>query len=360
MYIGKAKDLKKRCKNYLTGKDTRPRINKMMESIKWIEVVITPTERDAFHLEAKLINLLQPPFNVCLKDDVSFPYLCASTPLRGDALPQFERVPRKGFKTALDYDHEYFGPFANTIEADKVLQRAETEYELRMLAFKAKNGEDREAARWRYMQNFMDCKAELFELETATERGVSAASPIDLLFDEETNYSRDIVALAPLARKGEVLVRVVQLRKGVHRGSFDYRLTLGESNLIDEEQVEAVHADAIAKALEAHYLDDSKRSSDDYDHKPEAVLTQVPLDATLTRGVKDYLNKGTTVREPRRSGRNKKTDEVAMQFAQDNTIAAVEQINEIMPLTMQQRGVTEKQIKERGKSLKVSGSEELK
>ena len=158
MYIGKAKDLKKRCKNYLTGKDTRPRINKMMQSVKWIEVVITPTERDALHLEAKLINLLQPPFNVCLKDDVSFPYLCASTPLRGDTLPRLERVPRKGFKTALDYDHEYFGPFASAIEADKALQRAEAEYQLRKLAFEANNGEDREAALSKYMRNFMDCK----------------------------------------------------------------------------------------------------------------------------------------------------------------------------------------------------------
>ena len=195
-------------------------------------------------------------------------------------------------------------------------------------------------------------KAMLFEMETMPDRGTSADSPrrgsIDLLFDEETNLRRDVVALAPLAKKSEVLVSVVQLRKGIHRGTFDYRLTLGDANLDDDEQVKSLHADAIAKALEAHYLDDSKRSSDDYDHKPRAVLTQVPLDASLTRTVKESLDPGATVRDPRRSGPNKKTDAVAMQFAVDNTVSAAEQIKQIMPLTMQQRGVTEKQIRERG------------
>ncbi|GMI13277.1 hypothetical protein TrVE_jg12585 [Triparma verrucosa] len=349
LYIGKAKDLKKRCKNYLTGKDSRPRINKMMEGVKWVEVVITPSERDALHLEAKMINLLQPPYNVCLKDDASFPYICASTPRENQygVLPKFERVPRKNFKTNPNFDYEYFGPYASSFEVDNILTNAENDYSLRRLAFEAKNGENKESSSVRYMENFENCKAELFELESKGYIGEgvgSAHSPVDLLFDEETNYSRDVVALAPL-KKGEVLVKVLQLRKGIYRGSFDYRLTLPDSG--DEEH----HADAIYKALESHYHDDSKRVSDDYDHKPEFVMTQLPLDREANKIIKSLLNKGTTVRAPRKSGTNKNTDNVAMEFAIENTNAAAEQILEIMPPSMTQRGTTVKQIKERQASL---------
>ncbi|GMH59093.1 hypothetical protein TL16_g02758 [Triparma laevis f. inornata] len=352
LYIGKAKDLKKRCKNYLTGKDSRPRINKMMEGVKWVEAVITPSERDALHLEAKMINLLQPAYNVCLKDDTSFPYICASTPKENTqygGLPTFERVPRKNFKTNPNFDYEYFGPYSSSFEVDKILTNAEVEYSLRKLAFEAKNGEAKEVSRVNYLENFENCKSELFELENKgyVGEGVSAHSPIDLLFDEETNFSRDVVALTPL-KKGEVLVKVLQLRKGIYRGSFDYRLSLG-AEAGDEEHR---YGDAIYKALESHYHDDSKRVSDDYDHKPENVMTQLPLDRESVKILKSLLKKGTTVRAPRKSGTNTKTDKVAMQFAIDNCNAAAEQILEIMPPSMTQRGTTNKQIKERQASLK--------
>jgi len=72
LYIGKAKSLKARVAGYLTGKDPRPRINLMMkEKARWLDFHVTETEHDALHLESKLVNVEQPPYNVMLKDDHS-------------------------------------------------------------------------------------------------------------------------------------------------------------------------------------------------------------------------------------------------------------------------------------------------
>jgi superfamily II DNA/RNA helicase len=57
LYVGKAKKLKRRCGDYLTGKDARPRINLMMKNrVRWLDFYVTPTEHDALSLEAKLVN----------------------------------------------------------------------------------------------------------------------------------------------------------------------------------------------------------------------------------------------------------------------------------------------------------------
>ena len=78
LYIGKAKNLRTRVKSYLSGTEakTRPRMEKMIDMCGWIDFILTPTERDALSLEAKLVNLHQPPYNVQLKDDASYPYIC--------------------------------------------------------------------------------------------------------------------------------------------------------------------------------------------------------------------------------------------------------------------------------------------
>ena len=158
LYIGKAKNLNNRCKSYLTGKDERPRINEMMKRVKWVDYILTPTEQDALNLEAKLINLHQPPYNVALKDDVSFPYIVARTT---DDLPRFERIPKKPPLSYRTVGYEYYGPYSTAQEADRILETIEEEYSLRKLAFEAKNGENREESTARYLNEFENCKVRL-------------------------------------------------------------------------------------------------------------------------------------------------------------------------------------------------------
>lgn len=94
LYIGKAKKLRSRVKSYLSsGANHSPRINVMLEKAASVDFVLTPSgDRDALLLESNLIKHHQPPYNVLLKDDESYPYICASI---GDEYPRFYAVPRR-------------------------------------------------------------------------------------------------------------------------------------------------------------------------------------------------------------------------------------------------------------------------
>jgi superfamily II DNA/RNA helicase len=93
LYIGKAKKLRSRVKSYLTpGAKHSARIEAMLKKAQSVDFVLTPSDRDALLLESNLIKHHQPPYNVLLKDDESYPYICASI---GDASPRFFAVPRR-------------------------------------------------------------------------------------------------------------------------------------------------------------------------------------------------------------------------------------------------------------------------
>jgi excinuclease ABC subunit C len=76
LYIGKSKKLRSRLRSYFNGHDTRPRIALMLRQVSEIEFIVTDTEAEALALEANLIRQHQPHFNVLLKDDKKYPYLC--------------------------------------------------------------------------------------------------------------------------------------------------------------------------------------------------------------------------------------------------------------------------------------------
>ncbi|MCP5103966.1 MAG: GIY-YIG nuclease family protein, partial [bacterium] len=74
LYIGKAKNLKNRVSQYFQGRDHLV-VGNLLDQADDIEVIVTEDETDALHLEYNLIHTYQPPFNVRLKDDKSFPYI---------------------------------------------------------------------------------------------------------------------------------------------------------------------------------------------------------------------------------------------------------------------------------------------
>jgi excinuclease ABC subunit C len=105
LYVGKAKNLKKRVSSYFLRASGNARIESMVEQIRRIEVTITHTEDEALILEATLIKEQNPRYNVWLRDDKSYPYLKLSA-------HEYPRISfYRGSKTR---DERYFGPFPSS------------------------------------------------------------------------------------------------------------------------------------------------------------------------------------------------------------------------------------------------------
>jgi len=119
LYVGKAKNLKKRVTSYTHPMRQSIRIRRMIGQVRAMEFVTTHTEAEALLLEANLIKQFAPRYNILLRDDKSFPYILVT----GDhAYPRV--VKYRGARTKKG---EYFGPFASAgavNESLAVLQRA--------------------------------------------------------------------------------------------------------------------------------------------------------------------------------------------------------------------------------------------
>ena len=119
IYIGKAKNLKKRISSYKNASSLSNRIQRMVYQINSIETITTKTEVEAFLLESNLIKKNKPKFNIVLRDDKSLPYILITTK---NKWPQILKHRGKQKKIGV-----YFGPYPSARVVDKTinsLQRA--------------------------------------------------------------------------------------------------------------------------------------------------------------------------------------------------------------------------------------------
>ncbi len=122
LYVGKAKNLKKRVSSYFTKNHEYGKTRVLVKKIEAIKHIVVPTESDALLLENNLIKKYRPRYNVLLKDDKSYPWICLKN----------ERFPRLFPTRNLIKDgSEYFGPYTSMKTVRTLLDLIKSVYPLR-------------------------------------------------------------------------------------------------------------------------------------------------------------------------------------------------------------------------------------
>ena len=113
LYVGKSKTLRSRVRSYFRSRhDLSPRIRLMTRQVCEIEFIVTDSEAEALALESNLIKNHQPHFNVLLKDDKKYPYLCITW---SETYPRIFITRRRRFRSPLD---RFYGPYVDVSTGD--------------------------------------------------------------------------------------------------------------------------------------------------------------------------------------------------------------------------------------------------
>ena len=108
LYVGKSKKLRNRVRSYFrSGNELSPRISLMVRQVADIELIVTDNESEALTLESNLIKSHQPYFNVLLKDDKKYPYVCITW---GDKYPRIFLTRKRRQRQLKD---KYYGPYVD-------------------------------------------------------------------------------------------------------------------------------------------------------------------------------------------------------------------------------------------------------
>ena len=122
IYIGKAKDLKKRVSSYFAKKHEHRKTAMLVRNIRDISHMVVQSEQDALLLENNLIKKYQPRYNIQLKDDKSFPWIC----IKNEPFPRVFKT-----RNLIKDGSKYFGPYTSVYTVRTLLELFKSQYKLR-------------------------------------------------------------------------------------------------------------------------------------------------------------------------------------------------------------------------------------
>ena len=355
LYVGKARNLKKRVASYFQKNHGGTRIGHMITKIVRMETTVVRSEAEALLLENNLIKRLSPKFNILFRDDKSYPYLklTAAQPLSDGAAASAATYPRIAYyRGAVEKKHRYFGPYPSAWAVKDTMLLLQKVFRLRTCEDTVFNNRTRPCLLYQIKRCSAPCvgnvsagqyaldtanaerflqgqtqeiltelekkmrgHAERLEFEQAAElrNQMSALSKVLHQQSMETGGDRDVDILAVKVQGGKACVNLAMVRGGRHLGDRPYFPTHVENATdvaaLDAEDEEPSNASGSTpgraiKSLEAlvleafvaqHYIDVPV---------PPCLVCSEPVDKALIDALAAQAgNKVTAIHQPREQRR---------------------------------------------------------